>query len=242
MIVAGFDRPNIRYHVRPRDGIGSQLKGLLKDQPGPGIVYATSRNATEKLAEQLGVGQPPRAGLSCRARRPGPPAQPGGVRRVRGHGDGGDGGVRDGDRQARRALRRPCRNPQVDRGLLSGDRPRRARRRPGRGVAVSGARRISRGRGGGSRPRSRKRGARPSATGSTRWRRSSRPRPAAARSCCGISARTRPKPAAIATIASTRRRRSTSPRWRANCCQRGVPHRNALRDRASRGGARRRRQ
>ena len=56
MIVAGFDRPNIRYHVRPRDGIGSQLKGLLKDQPGPGIVYATSRNATEKLAEQLASG------------------------------------------------------------------------------------------------------------------------------------------------------------------------------------------
>ena len=56
MIVAGFDRPNIRYHVRPRDGIGTQLKALLKDQPGPGIVYATSRNATEKLAEQLGSG------------------------------------------------------------------------------------------------------------------------------------------------------------------------------------------
>ncbi len=56
MIVAGFDRPNIRYHVRPRDGIGTQLKGLLKDQPGPGIVYATSRNATEKLAEQLSSG------------------------------------------------------------------------------------------------------------------------------------------------------------------------------------------
>ena len=56
MIVAGFDRPNIRYHVRPRDGIGSQLKGLLAEHPGPGIVYATSRNATEKLAEQLGSG------------------------------------------------------------------------------------------------------------------------------------------------------------------------------------------
>jgi len=56
MIVAGFDRPNIRYHVRPRDGIGTQLKGLLADQPGPGIVYATSRNATEKLAAQLGTG------------------------------------------------------------------------------------------------------------------------------------------------------------------------------------------
>jgi ATP-dependent DNA helicase RecQ len=56
MIVAGFDRPNIRYHVRPRDGVGAQLKALLRDQPGPGIIYATSRNATEKLAEQLGSG------------------------------------------------------------------------------------------------------------------------------------------------------------------------------------------
>ena len=56
MIVAGFDRPNIRYHVRPRDGISAQLKVLLAEHPGPGIVYATSRNATEKLAEQLGAG------------------------------------------------------------------------------------------------------------------------------------------------------------------------------------------
>jgi hypothetical protein len=54
LIVAGFDRPNIRYHVRPRDGIGKQIASLLAEQPGPGIVYATSRAATEKLAEQLG--------------------------------------------------------------------------------------------------------------------------------------------------------------------------------------------
>ena len=53
MIVAGFDRPNIRYHVRPRDGIGSQLKSLIDAQPGPGIVYAPSRNGTEKIAEQI---------------------------------------------------------------------------------------------------------------------------------------------------------------------------------------------
>ncbi len=58
LIVAGFDRPNIRYHVRPRDGIGRQLKALLADQPGPGIVYATSRAATEKLAEQLSGKRP----------------------------------------------------------------------------------------------------------------------------------------------------------------------------------------
>ena len=56
LILAGFDRPNIRYHVRPRDGVGQQLKALLAEQPGPGIVYVPSRDKTEKLAEQLGGG------------------------------------------------------------------------------------------------------------------------------------------------------------------------------------------
>ena len=55
LIVAGFDRPNIRYHVRPRDGAAAQLKALMADQPGPGIVYVPSRNAADKLAEQLGA-------------------------------------------------------------------------------------------------------------------------------------------------------------------------------------------
>jgi ATP-dependent DNA helicase RecQ len=54
LIVAGFDRPNIRYHVRPRDGVGTQLKALLAEQPGAGIVYVPSRDKAEKLAEQLG--------------------------------------------------------------------------------------------------------------------------------------------------------------------------------------------
>jgi ATP-dependent DNA helicase RecQ len=53
LIVAGFDRPNIRYHVRPRDGVGAQLKALLAEQPGAGIVYVQSRDKAEKLAEQL---------------------------------------------------------------------------------------------------------------------------------------------------------------------------------------------
>ncbi|MGP1283381.1 MAG: RecQ family ATP-dependent DNA helicase, partial [Parasphingopyxis sp.] len=52
-IVAGFDRPNIRYVIQPRAGIGRQVKALLADQPGAGIVYATSRAATEKLAAQI---------------------------------------------------------------------------------------------------------------------------------------------------------------------------------------------
>jgi ATP-dependent DNA helicase RecQ len=72
LVLAGFDRPNIRYHVQPRDSVGTQLKALMAEQPGPGIVYATSRAATEKLAEQLGkAGRrvlPYHAGLDARVR------------------------------------------------------------------------------------------------------------------------------------------------------------------------------
>ncbi len=54
MIIAGFDRPNIRYAVHPRDGLTRQIGDLVSANPGPGIVYAQTRAATEKLAEQLG--------------------------------------------------------------------------------------------------------------------------------------------------------------------------------------------
>ena len=54
LIVAGFDRPNIRYHVRHREQTGKQLRDLLAIQPGPAIVYAPSRDKSEKLAEALG--------------------------------------------------------------------------------------------------------------------------------------------------------------------------------------------
>ena len=54
LIVAGFDRPNIRYHVRHREQTGKQLRDLLAAQPGPAIVYAPSRDKSEKLAEALG--------------------------------------------------------------------------------------------------------------------------------------------------------------------------------------------
>jgi ATP-dependent DNA helicase RecQ len=59
LIVAGFDRPNIRYHVRPREQTGKQLRELLKTRPGPAIVYAPSRNNAEKIAEVLGRGGRP---------------------------------------------------------------------------------------------------------------------------------------------------------------------------------------
>jgi ATP-dependent DNA helicase RecQ len=53
LIVAGFDRPNIRYHVRHREQTGKQLRDLLADRPGPAIVYAPSRDKAEKIAEQI---------------------------------------------------------------------------------------------------------------------------------------------------------------------------------------------
>ncbi|MBR2270446.1 DNA helicase RecQ [Sphingobium sp.] len=56
LIISGFDRPNIRYAVHPRDGLTRQLADLLAANPGPGVVYAPTRAATEKLAETLGRG------------------------------------------------------------------------------------------------------------------------------------------------------------------------------------------
>jgi ATP-dependent DNA helicase RecQ len=54
LILAGFDRPNIRYHVRHREQTGKQLRELLSTRPGPAIVYAPSRDKAEKIAETIG--------------------------------------------------------------------------------------------------------------------------------------------------------------------------------------------
>ena len=56
LIVAGFDRPNIRYNIRPRDGGLRQLQDLLAQQKGPGIVYAPTRRQVEELAQKLASG------------------------------------------------------------------------------------------------------------------------------------------------------------------------------------------
>ncbi|WP_293990485.1 DNA helicase RecQ [Sphingomonas sp.] len=62
LIVAGFDRPNIRYAISPKDNTARQIADLIAEQPGPGIVYAQTRVATEKLAEALArTGRPTRA-------------------------------------------------------------------------------------------------------------------------------------------------------------------------------------
>jgi len=53
MIVAGFDRPNIRYAITPRNNGPRQITDLLARLPGAGIVYAPSRKATEDIAAQI---------------------------------------------------------------------------------------------------------------------------------------------------------------------------------------------
>ena len=53
LVISGFDRPNIRYVVQPRDGLGRQIADIVAANPGPGIIYAQTRAATEKLAENL---------------------------------------------------------------------------------------------------------------------------------------------------------------------------------------------
>ncbi len=73
MIVSGFDRPNIRYAIAPRDNTTRQIIDLIRDTPGAGIVYVQSRAGTEKLAAALQVtGRPVRAyhaGLDPEVRR-----------------------------------------------------------------------------------------------------------------------------------------------------------------------------
>ena len=62
LIVAGFDRPNIRYAITPRQNTTQQIADLLREQPGPGIIYVQSRAGTEKLAAQIaGTGRAVRA-------------------------------------------------------------------------------------------------------------------------------------------------------------------------------------
>ena len=54
MVVAGFDRPNIRYEVTPKTNAMRQLTAFLDTQRGnSGIVYAPTRAITDRVAETL---------------------------------------------------------------------------------------------------------------------------------------------------------------------------------------------
>lgn len=70
LILAGFDRPNIRYAITPRKGLTGQIKDLVERNPGSGIIYAPTRNATEKLADQIA-----QTGRSARAYHAGLPPE-----------------------------------------------------------------------------------------------------------------------------------------------------------------------
>ena len=62
LVLAGFDRPNIRYRIVPRDAAVQQLKRLVDETPGAGIVYAQTRAEVERLAQSLAAtGRPTRA-------------------------------------------------------------------------------------------------------------------------------------------------------------------------------------
>ncbi len=73
LIIAGFDRPNIRYAIRHRDNPVRQLVTLMAEQPGPGIVYAPTRKKVEDLAAKLSAATgrtvlPYHAGLDAQVR------------------------------------------------------------------------------------------------------------------------------------------------------------------------------
>ncbi len=57
MVVAGFDRPNIRYEVTPKTSAMRQLAAFLATQKGNcGIVYAPTRAITDRVADALAKG------------------------------------------------------------------------------------------------------------------------------------------------------------------------------------------
>jgi ATP-dependent DNA helicase RecQ len=59
MIVAGFDRPNIRYTIAPRQTAAKQIADFITRTQGAGIVYVGSRKGCEQLAERLAATRRP---------------------------------------------------------------------------------------------------------------------------------------------------------------------------------------
>ena len=73
LVLAGFDRPNIRYTIRHRDNPVRQIAQLMDEAQGPGIVYAPTRRKVEELAQKLAAQTgrhvlPYHAGLEPRQR------------------------------------------------------------------------------------------------------------------------------------------------------------------------------
>ena len=129
MIVAGFDRPNIRYAIRARDNLLRQLIALLTEERGPGIVYAPTRAKVEELATKLAQATgrrvlPYHAGLAPEERAANQASFVESEDMVIVATIAFGMGI---DKPDVRFVAHAG-PPQVDRGLLPGNRPRRARR------------------------------------------------------------------------------------------------------------------
>jgi ATP-dependent DNA helicase RecQ len=62
MIVAGFDRPNIRYLISDKGSLSKQVADFVTETAGAGIVHVPSRVGVDKMAEKLlATGRPVRA-------------------------------------------------------------------------------------------------------------------------------------------------------------------------------------
>ncbi len=132
-VATGFDRPNLTFAVvdcANKDVVHRRIAAALSEPDAlPAIVYAGTRAESDRLADRLGreLGVEViayHAGLPRDVARRGPAALHG----RRGPGRGGHERVRHGRRQGRRADGLPRVGPELDRGLLPGGRPRRARR------------------------------------------------------------------------------------------------------------------
>ena len=129
--IHGFDRPNLALRVteaRSSEAKNDLVLDFLRSEPGPGIIYAGTRQAAEDVAALVRDRRASRRLLPRRhgARGPHPLAGefPGGPHpHRRGHRR-----LRHGHRQGRHPLRPPLPLPRLGRAVLPGDRPRGPRR------------------------------------------------------------------------------------------------------------------
>ena len=113
--------------AQPYEQIAGISSGSGRSESG--IIYCASRKAAESVARTperatAFAAQPYHAGLDAAGAR----AAPGAVSARRSARDLRDDRLRHGHQQAERPLRHPLRSAEEHRGLLPGNRPRRARR------------------------------------------------------------------------------------------------------------------